>query len=103
MNAVSICSAKHIRGGRRNDSWSSRFHGPQNNVVLLVDPETGNAALQNQSDFDANVDGYSIISSSGSLDAENWRGVKIFRRIATALRAVVCVMTRMDGSADFSG
>ncbi len=31
------------------------------------------------------------------------RGVKIFRRIATALRAVVCVMTRMDGSADFSG
>ena len=31
------------------------------------------------------------------------RGVKIFRRIATALRDVVCVMTRMDGSADFSG
>ena len=30
-------------------------------------------------------------------------GVKIFRRIATALRDTVCVMTRMDGSADFSG
>ena len=31
------------------------------------------------------------------------RGVKIFRRIASALQAVVCVMTRMNGSADFSG
>ena len=31
------------------------------------------------------------------------RGVKKFRRIATALWDVVCVMTRMDGSADFSG
>ncbi len=31
------------------------------------------------------------------------RGVKIFRRIATALRDTVCVMTRMDDSADFSG
>lgn len=31
------------------------------------------------------------------------RGVKVFRPIATGLRDVVCVMTRMDGSAAFSG
>ncbi len=29
--------------------------------------------------------------------------ITYFRRIATALRDTVCVMTRMDGSADFSG
>lgn len=49
------------------------FTGPYNNVVLLVDPETGGAAIQNQSEFDAILDGYLITSLAGSLDAEGWQ------------------------------
>ena len=46
--------------------------GPHNNVVLVVDPATGGAAIQNQSVFDVDVDGYLITSLSGSLDVEAW-------------------------------
>lgn len=48
------------------------FAGAHNNIVLLVDPETGAAALQNQSVFDVEMDGYLISSSSGSLDLDAW-------------------------------
>jgi len=43
------------------------FTGPHNNMVLLVDPLTGEAAIQNQSMFSADIDGYRIGSESGSL------------------------------------
>ena len=35
---------------------------PQNNLVLLIDPVTGNASLQNQSNFDVSIDGLLITS-----------------------------------------
>lgn len=38
-----------------------------NNLVLVVDPATGNAQVQNQSNLSVNIDGYKILSSSGSL------------------------------------
>lgn len=44
------------------------FEGLHNNLVLLVDPVTGEAAIQNQSIFDINLDGYLVTSDSSSLD-----------------------------------
>lgn len=42
--------------------------GLNNNLVLTVDPNTGQAAIQNQSPFyDAEIEGYTITSSSGRL------------------------------------
>lgn len=52
------------------------FTGPHNNVVLLVDPEDGDAALQNQSIFDIDIDGYFVTSLSGSLDSDAWSSLR---------------------------
>jgi glucose/arabinose dehydrogenase len=38
-----------------------------NNLVVVVDPESGHAILQNQSTVDVTIDGYTITSASGSL------------------------------------
>jgi hypothetical protein len=38
-----------------------------NNLVLTVDPATGQAAFKNDSPFTINIDGYSVYSDSGSL------------------------------------
>lgn len=38
-----------------------------NNLVLVVDPATGNAQVLNQSNLSVNIDGYKITSTSGSL------------------------------------
>ncbi|MCA9235948.1 MAG: PEP-CTERM sorting domain-containing protein [Planctomycetales bacterium] len=38
-----------------------------NNLVLLVDPDTGEARMENQSTLGVNIDGYAIQSESGSL------------------------------------
>jgi len=43
------------------------YEGGHNNLVLVVDPETGDAAIQNQSAFDATINLYAISSDSGSL------------------------------------
>ena len=51
------------------------FIGNHNNLVLLVDPTTGEAAIQNQSGFAVDVDGYAIYSLSGSIDQEAWDGL----------------------------
>lgn len=47
---------------------------PQNNVVLLVNPATGTASLQNQSQFGVNIDGLLITSPAGVLDPVGWQG-----------------------------
>ena len=39
-----------------------------NNLVLKVDPATGNARLINTSPFDVSIDGYSILSEAGALE-----------------------------------
>jgi glucose/arabinose dehydrogenase len=38
-----------------------------NNLVVVVDPESGHAILQNQSTVEVTIDGYAITSESGSL------------------------------------
>lgn len=50
------------------------FTGWRNNLVLMVDPATGEAVLENQSRFEIAFDSYRIASESGSLnaDAEGW-------------------------------
>jgi exodeoxyribonuclease-3 len=50
------------------------FVGWNNNLVLLVDPSTGEAVLENQSPFEINFDSYRIASASGSLNVgdEGW-------------------------------
>ncbi len=48
------------------------YTGPQNNLVLVVDPATGNSVLQNQSQFTVNMDVYTIASASGSLNVSGW-------------------------------
>lgn len=42
-----------------------------NNLLLTVDPSTGDARLQNSSNFPINLVGYSILSNSGSLQPGN--------------------------------
>lgn len=50
----------------------------QNNLALTVDPTTGDARLQNASNFPINLIGYSILSESGSLQPGNsdWSSLK---------------------------
>lgn len=43
-----------------------------NTLVLRVDPETGEATLTNSSVHTVNLEGYSILSASGSLVAAGW-------------------------------
>lgn len=44
----------------------------QNNVVLVVDPSTGAASLENQSLFDIEIDSYLITSTVGALSTSGW-------------------------------
>ena len=43
------------------------YEGPHNNMVLVVDPATGDAVIHNQSAFDATINLYAISSESGAL------------------------------------
>ncbi len=43
-----------------------------NNLMLLVDPATGEARLRNTSPFAVSIDAYTIASASESLDVEDW-------------------------------
>ncbi len=61
----------HAVGGQ-TFSGKVQFTGPENNVVLLVDPATGQAAIQNQSIFHLDLDGYLITSTSNSLNPAGW-------------------------------
>jgi hypothetical protein len=46
-----------------------------NNLVVIVDPESGHAILQNQSTMDVTFDGYTITSKSGSL-LTSWKSLE---------------------------
>jgi hypothetical protein len=48
------------------------YTGLRNNLVLMVDPESGEAAIQNQSTFGISLDFYTITSASGSLNPAGW-------------------------------
>ena len=48
------------------------YVGPHNNLVLIVDPTTGDAAIQNQSSTDVSISLYSIASQASSLDPNGW-------------------------------
>ncbi len=43
-----------------------------NTLVLRVDPNTGTGVIINPTKFDVDMDAYSIISPSGSLDSNGW-------------------------------
>ncbi len=51
------------------------YTGLRNNLVLTVDPETGEAAIQNQSTFNISLDFYTITSASGSLNPAGWNSL----------------------------
>ena len=44
----------------------------RNTVVLLVDAETGESSLVNQSNFDIEIDSYLITSNASALDPSGW-------------------------------
>lgn len=44
----------------------------RNTVVLVVDPTSGAASLENQSGFDVELDGYIVKSVTNALSAESW-------------------------------
>ncbi|MGI9457722.1 MAG: kelch repeat-containing protein [Aeoliella sp.] len=48
------------------------YEGAINNLVLLVDPATGEAALTNPSPFNVLIDAYEISSEDDSLDPTDW-------------------------------
>ena len=43
------------------------YEGSHNNLVLVVDPDSGDAVIHNQSAFDATINLYAITSESGTL------------------------------------
>jgi hypothetical protein len=51
-----------------------QYEGPVNNMLLRVDPETGEGAISNLSPLynPADLKGYSILSASGALLANTW-------------------------------
>lgn len=53
------------------------YVGPNihNNLVLLVDPDSGEAVLKNTSPFEIALTGYSIASSDGALSPGAWAGL----------------------------
>jgi hypothetical protein len=50
--------------------------GAENDIVLVVDPETGETAIQNQSPFDLAIDGYGILSASNALSTQGWTSLQ---------------------------
>ncbi|MGI9455220.1 MAG: dockerin type I domain-containing protein [Aeoliella sp.] len=52
------------------------YEGPHNNLVLVVDPTTGEGALQNQSQFTISIDGYEVTSESSSLESGTWTSLE---------------------------
>jgi len=51
------------------------YTGPENNLVLTVNTATGEGVLTNDSTFNINLVGYSILSPSGSLDVAGWNSL----------------------------
>jgi hypothetical protein len=51
------------------------YTGLRNNLVLTVDPDSGEAAIQNQSTFGISLDFYTITSASGSLNPAGWNSL----------------------------
>jgi hypothetical protein len=47
-----------------------------NNLVLVVDPMTGAATLENQSPFDVNINSYVIQSGAAALDPGGWANLQ---------------------------
>ncbi|MDZ4779428.1 MAG: endonuclease/exonuclease/phosphatase family protein [Planctomycetia bacterium] len=52
-------------------SAAVEFHGWRNDVVLVIDPESGAAILENQSSLEVPIDGYRISSKNGSLNPQD--------------------------------
>ncbi|MEZ6098393.1 MAG: hypothetical protein R3E01_05425 [Pirellulaceae bacterium] len=48
----------------------------ENNIVLRVDPNTGDAQLINDSSFDVTIDGYGVTSTSGALTPTTWSSLE---------------------------
>jgi hypothetical protein len=63
----------HVAGGA--SFAGDVVFSPQNNVVLTVNPTTGFASLQNQSEFNINIDGLLITSTAGVLNPTGWNGL----------------------------
>ena len=66
---------EYLLDGGRTAQGAVDFTGPYNNLVLVVDEEENSVFIQNQSELDLEIDGYGIISESGSLDAGQWNGI----------------------------
>lgn len=62
----------HVAGGQ--SFVGDVVFSPQNGVVLMVNPATGLAWLQNQSMFDVNIDALLIKSPANVLDPVGWNG-----------------------------
>lgn len=61
----------HVNGG--TTIVGDVVFAPQNNVVLVVNPSDGSAALQNQSNFDVTIDGYFVTSPTAqALSPSGW-------------------------------
>jgi hypothetical protein len=47
----------------------------ENNLVLRVNPDTGEATLKNDSELTLHFDGYAVTSSTGALSGTGWSGL----------------------------
>ncbi|MCA9190063.1 MAG: hypothetical protein KDA99_30770, partial [Planctomycetales bacterium] len=47
-----------------------------NNVVVVIDPATGQAVLQNQAPFGVTIEGYAVTSAAGSITPGTWTSLE---------------------------
>ncbi|MCA9186567.1 MAG: hypothetical protein KDA99_13155, partial [Planctomycetales bacterium] len=47
-----------------------------NNVVVVIDPNTGQAVMQNQSTHAVTIDGYTLTSAGGSITPASWSSLQ---------------------------
>ena len=64
----------YTKAGEGNIDGVVRYVGTQgiNNLVLIVDPNSGEAQVRNTSPFSVDIDGYTVQSDSGSLSLAGW-------------------------------
>ena len=62
----------HLADTNQTRTGMVEMGGPLNDLVLVVDPDTGDTYIQNQSSFDLTIDGYLVTSQSDSLAPSNW-------------------------------
>ncbi len=68
-------SFSYLSDGQTIDANVVFMGDSSNNLTIYINPETGEATLQNTSSFDAMIDAYQVLSAAGSLNPDDWQSL----------------------------